>query len=118
MFLRKLTVIVLPLLALWGLTALSGALGGLGSWGEAGLGILSGLGLALLPMLAGEGRGRLPFGRLLFIPAGLLLILMIMQILTHEGGVILPLSLQARDFRTLLMEGIACGALTGGAVRG
>ena len=119
MFLRKLAVIVLPLLGLWALLSLAGPLQGLGIWGEAGFGILGGLGLSLIPLIAGETRGRIPFSRQLWIPAGLLLGLLVLQGLAVRGDVSwLPRGLAAPGTQTYLLEGIACGALAGRAIRG
>lgn len=118
MFLRKLTVMVLPLVALAILLSLTGWADTLGLWGEAGFSLVCGLALSLLPMVSGERRGQLPFARLLAIPAGLLLILLLLQVLTHEGGPILPVALQATNHQTILLEGITCGAMAGRAIRG
>ena len=73
MFLRKLMVILLPLICLGILLALSGWLPGLGFWGTAALGFLSGLAVAVFPMAAGEARGHVPFRRLLLVGSGAML---------------------------------------------
>ncbi len=119
MFLRKLAVILLPLLGLWALLRLAGPVQGLGVWGEAGFGILGGLELSAIPMIAGERRGQIPFTRQLWIPAALLLVLMILQGLAIFGRAAwLPAALAAPDRQTYLLEGILCGALAGRALRG
>ena len=124
MFLRKLTVIVLPLLVLWGLICLADTLqasasGSSYNWLMAGFAILCGLILALAPMVAGEHRNRLPFTHQLWIPAAILLALLVIQLLAADGKVSwLPQALQVNTERVILLEGIACGALAGRAIRG
>ena len=119
MFLRKLAVILLPLLGLWGLLSLAGPLRGLGVWGEAGFGILAGLALSLIPMIAGESRGRIPFTAQLWIPAAILLALIVLQAFAVRGHAAwLPRALAAPGETAYLLEGVVCGALAGRALRG
>ena len=56
MFLRKLTVIVVPLALGWALCVLFPLLSGLGFWSNVLKGLLLGAGLALLLPLSGAGR--------------------------------------------------------------
>ena len=79
MFLRKLTVMLLPLAGLAAVISLRGWLTGLGFWGDALLGLVCGVCLALLPKVAGARRGRIPFARQLLVPAGLLIALLIVR---------------------------------------
>ncbi|MBR5345306.1 MAG: hypothetical protein IK127_05725 [Clostridia bacterium] len=124
MFLRKLTVIVLPIVILWALISLADALqsaasGNSYNWLMAGFAVICGLILSLAPMIAGERRSRLPFTRQLWVPAGILLALLIVQLLAAAGQATwLPNVLQVRTERGILLEGIACGALAGRAIRG
>ena len=119
MFVRKLVVIVLPLLALCGLLALAGPMQRMDSWGEAGFSVLTGLAVSLIPMLAGERRARLPFTRQLWVPAALLLILMVLQSFAMHGAIgWLPEPLDRPDTLAYLLEGVLCGALAGRAIRG
>ncbi len=119
MFLRKLTVIALPLMALALVLALWGPAQGLGVWGVALLAMLGGAMLSLLPLLAGERRGGIPFRRQLFVPAALLAVLIVTQGIAVGGGETwLPGALAAPDTVTVVLEGTLCGALLGCAIRG
>ena len=91
MFLRKLTVMVVPLLLCVALCLLLPLLNGMGfmAWvlGGALLGIL----LALLLPLSGATRMREPFGQLLWVPSLLLALVMLYQYLHGAGLANLPL---------------------------
>ena len=84
MFLRKLTVIVLPLAMLLVICLLMPLL--LSHWYFGGLlaGIMLGVALALLLPLAGATRLREPFAWLLFIPAVLILLILLCQYLAID----------------------------------
>ena len=119
MFLRKLMVIALPLFFLGALAALSGWLPGLGFWGTAGLGFLAGLALAALPMVAGAGRGHVPFRLLLIAPAVLTVILLVLQSLAVQGVATgLPGFLAAPGTLQVVLEAAFAGGLTGTAILG
>ena len=119
MFLRKLMVILLPLICLGILLALSGWLPGLGFWGTAALGFLSGLAVAVFPMAAGEARGHVPFRRLLLVPALLLAALLIAQALAVRGTATgLPGFLAAVNTTQVLLEAAFAGGLAGTALLG
>ena len=88
MFLRKLTVIVLPLAMVLVLCLLMPLL--LADWYFGGLatGILLGVSLGLLLPLAGATRLREPFAWLLFIPSIILLLILLYQFLARgETGI-------------------------------
>lgn len=85
MFLRKLTVLLVPLgmlLVLCLLTPLFRSMDAF--WGSLLLGILLGIMLALLLPLAGATRLREPFAWLLWIPAAVILLLLLYQYLASQ----------------------------------
>ena len=80
MFLRKLVVIVFPLALAAVLCVLPGLTAPVGYWANILLGLPLGAGLALLPRVAGAARKRMPFSRLLWVPAVLLLALLVLSL--------------------------------------
>ena len=86
MFLRKLTVILVPLSMLVLLCVLMSVLFSF-SWYFGGLliGLLLGASLGLLLPLAGATRLREPFAWLLFIPAAVILLVLLYQYLASVG---------------------------------
>ena len=86
MFLRKLTVILVPLSMLVLLCVLMSVLFSF-SWFFGGLliGLLLGASLGLLLPLAGATRLREPFAWLLFIPAAVILLVLLYQYLASVG---------------------------------
>ena len=85
MFLRKLTVIVLPLLMLLGICLLIPLISGMSLFfGSLLLGALLGVLLALLLPLAGATRLREPFAWLLWIPAAVILLILLYQYLAFQ----------------------------------
>ncbi len=86
MFLRKLTVILVPLAMLVLLCVLMSVLFSF-SWYFGGLliGLLLGASLGLLLPLAGATRLREPFAWLLFIPAAVILLVLLYQYLASVG---------------------------------
>ena len=86
MFLRKLTVILLPLAMLFLLCLAMSLLFNL-SWffGSLLIGTLLGILLALLLPLAGATRLREPFAWLLFIPAVVIVLILLYQYLASIG---------------------------------
>ena len=86
MFLRKLVVIVVPLGMLLLLSLLLPLLSSLGVfWGSLLLGVALGAALGLLLPLAGATRMREPFAHLLWIPAALVLLVLLYQYLASLG---------------------------------
>ena len=106
MFLRKLTVILLPLGLLLLLCLLTPVLSSLGAfWGSLLLGALLGVALGLLLPLAGATRLREPFAWLLWIPAALILAVLAWQLLASmEVDVPLLRLLTVHDSRIIAVE--------------
>jgi len=106
MFIRKLTVILVPLgmvLLLCLATPLLAALGAF--WGSLVLGLLLGILLGLLLPLAGATRLREPFAWLLWIPAAILLLVLLYQYLATLGVSVPLLRLLAvNDSRIITLE--------------
>ncbi len=106
MFLRKITVILVPLGMLVLLCLLSPLLFSMHwYWGSLLWGILLGVMLGLLLPLAGATRLREPFAWLLWIPAALILLVLLYQFLASEG-VDIPLFrlLATNDTRIISVE--------------
>ena len=108
MFLRKLTVILVPLAMLLVLCLLVPLFGSLNSFfGPLLLGTVLGILLALLLPLAGATRFREPFAWLLFIPASLIVLILLYQYLISDGiGLNVPLLrlLATADTRIIIIE--------------
>ena len=106
MFVRKLTVIMVPLgmvLLLCLLTPLLAALGAF--WGSLLLGLLLGVMLGLLLPLAGATRLREPFAWLLWIPSAILILVLLYQYLATMGVSVPLLRLLAvNDSRIITLE--------------
>jgi len=106
MFIRKLTVILVPLgmvLLLCLATPLLAALGAF--WGSLVLGLLLGILLGLLLPLAGATRLREPFAWLLWVPAAILLLVLLYQYLATLGVSVPLLRLLAvNDSRIITLE--------------
>ena len=107
MFLRKLTVIVLPLGMLLVLCLLIPVFGSLGVFfGSLVLGAVLGTALSLLLPLAGATRYREPFAHLIWIPAAVILGILIYQYLASMGVDVPLLRLLAtQDARVITVEG-------------
>ena len=106
MFLRKLTVMVAPLLLALLLCLLLPVMNGLGFWSNVLKGILLGVTLALLLPISGAGKRREPFAGLLWIPALLLAAVVAYQYLSSMGMANLPVldMLATRDGQVVLVE--------------
>ena len=106
MFLRKLTVIALPVGILLLVCLLMPVFNMLGAFfGSLMLGAVLGVSLGLLLPLAGATRLREPFAHLLWIPAALILLILIYQYLASLGTD-LPLLrlLSTLDTRVITVE--------------
>ena len=106
MFLRKLTVMVAPLLLAAGLCLLFPVMGGLGFWSNVLKGLLMGVVLALLLPISGAGRKREPFAGLLWVPAVVLALVVTYQYLESIGTVNWPVlsMLTTRDGQVVMVE--------------
>lgn len=106
MFLRKLTVMVAPLLLALLMCLLLPVMNGLGFWSNVLKGLLLGVTLALLLPLSGAGKRREPFAGLLWIPALLLAAVVVYQYLSSMGTLNLPVldMLATRDGQIVLVE--------------
>ena len=108
MFLRKLTVIALPLLMLLGICLVVPLISGLSLFfGSLLLGCLLGIALSLLLPLAGATRLSEPFAWLLWIPAAVVLLVLLYQFLAlNQTGRDIPLLrlLVTSDARILTAE--------------
>ena len=85
MFLRKLMVIVVPLLLAGLLCVVFPLLLGMPFWTDALVGLLLGVCLALLLPLSGASKRREPFAGLLWVSAVILLVVVIVQYLETRG---------------------------------
>lgn len=119
MFLRKLTVMVVPLLLALGLCLLLPVMNGLGFWSNVLKGVLLGVTLALLLPLSGAGRKREPFAGLLWIPALLLAAVVVYQYLNSMGMASLPVldMLATRDGQVVLVECTFAGYMAAQCIR-
>ncbi|MBR2718999.1 MAG: hypothetical protein IKB78_06875 [Clostridia bacterium] len=106
MFLRKLTVMVAPLLLALLLCVLLPVMNGLGFWSNVLKGLLLGVTLALLLPISGAGKRREPFAGLLWIPTLLLAAVVVYQYLNSVGTLSLPVfdMLATRDGQVVLVE--------------
>lgn len=106
MFLRKLTVMVAPLLLALLICLLLPVMNGLGFWSNVLKGAAMGIGLALLLPIAGAGKRREPFAGLMWIPALLLVAVVAYQYLNSIGSLSLPVldMLSTRDGQVVLAE--------------
>ena len=119
MFLRKLTVLVVPLLLAWGVCALLPLLGGLGFFSWVLLGIVLGIALALLLPVSGAARKKEPFAGLLWVPALVLALTVIYQYLSSTGALSLPLLalLETTQTNVILIECTFCAYMVTTCIR-
>ena len=119
MFLRKLTVMVAPLLLALALCLLFPVMGGLGFWSNVLKGLLLGVVLALLLPVSGAGRRREPFAGLLWVPAVVLALVVTYQYLESIGMVSWPVlsMLTTRDGQVVLVECAFAGYMTAQCIR-
>ncbi len=111
MFLRKLTVMVVPLALAWVLSLVLPLMSSWGFWSNAAKGVVLGAGLALLLPLSGATRRREPFAVLLWVPTVLLTATVVYQGLAAEGQWALPLLrvLETQSGQTVLVESTIVG---------
>ena len=119
MFLRKLTVMVAPLLLALGLCLLFPVMGGLGFWSNVLKGLLLGGVLALLLPVSGAGRRREPFAGLLWVPAVVLALVVGYQYLESIGTADWPALrlLTTRDGQVVMVECALTGYMVAQCIR-
>ena len=119
MFLRKLLVMVVPLLLAAALCLLMPALNGLGFWSNVLKGVLLGVALALLLPLSGATRRKEPFAVLLVVPLLLLILTVAYQYLSFLGVWNAPVLniLSTTDGQVVLVECVFIGYMATQAVR-
>ncbi len=105
MFVRKLVVIVVPLLLAALLCGMFPFLLGLGFWSNVLMGGLLGVALALLLPLSGASKRREPFAGLLWLPMLLLCVIVAGQYMTSIGMEVPVLSMfNTSQEQTVLVE--------------
>lgn len=119
MFLRKLLVMVVPLLLVAALCLLLPLLSGLGFWANVLKGALLGIALALLLPLSGATKRKEPFAALLAAPMLLLVLTVLYQYLAALGVMKLPVLdvLATTDGQVVLVECVFIGYMGTQAVR-
>ena len=119
MFLRKLLVMVVPLLLAAALCLLLPLLSGLGFWSNVLKGVLMGIALALLLPLSGATRRKEPFAALLAVPLLLLVLTVIYQYLASIGAARIPVldMLATSEGQVVLVECIFIGYMGTQALR-
>ena len=119
MFLRKLLVMVVPLLMAAVLCLLMPMLSGLGFWSNVLKGVLLGVSLALLLPLSGASRRKEPFAALLAVPLLLLICAVLYQYLASIGAAHIPVLnvLATSEGQVVLVECVFIGYMGTQAVR-
>ena len=103
MFLRKLTVMVLPLLMTAGVCLLLQLLNGLGFFSWALGGLILGAVLALLLPLSGATSRKEPFASLLWVPLLVLILVVAYQYLHTSGILVLPVLSMLATTQTIVI---------------
>lgn len=114
MFLRKLLVIVVPLVLCGLCVFFLPLLGGFGLWSDLLQGLILGALLALLLPLSGASRRKEPFATLLVVPMIVLIVLLALQLL-RALGVALPF--QPVSGYTMMIECTFLSFMTVQAIR-
>lgn len=119
MFLRKLTVMVVPLILCWVLCVLFPLLNGLGFWSNVIKGVALGAALALLLPLSGASRRREPFAGLMWVPTLLLILTVCCQYLSSANILQVPVLnvLATTNGQIVLIESTFAGYMTTQCVR-
>ena len=119
MFLRKLLVVILPLALCAALSVGMPLITGLGFFTQVLRGVLLGGGLSLILPLCGASRRRETFGRLLWVPAVTLLVVLLYQYLTSAGMLFIPALtfLATNQPNTVLIESAMLAYLAGHLIR-
>ena len=119
MFLRKLLVMVVPLLLAAALCLLFPVLSGLGFWSNVFKGVLLGIALALLLPLSGASRRKEPFAALLAVPLVTLVLVVLYQYLASIDALNVPVlnMLATTEGQVVLVECVFIGYMGTQAVR-
>ncbi|MBQ7848974.1 MAG: hypothetical protein IJ343_04550 [Clostridia bacterium] len=118
MFLRKLVVIVVPLLMTALLCVVFPLLMGLGFWTNVLMGVILGASLALLLPLSGASKRREPFAGLLWIPLLLLIAVVTGQYLASVGVEVPVLSMFRTGYpQVVLVESAFAGYMAVQVIR-
>lgn len=119
MFLRKLMVLVAPLLLCWLACLLLPLMDQLGFWSNVLKGLLLGVCLALLLPLSGASRRKEPFAVLLWIPALAIAAVIVWQYLHSMGSARLPVldMLATSSGQVVLAESLFVGYMTTQSLR-
>ncbi|MDO4483127.1 MAG: hypothetical protein Q4C54_01455 [Clostridia bacterium] len=117
MFLRKLTVIAVPLLMVLALNLLAGAVSELGFFSWVIGGVLLGAALALVLPLSGAVRRRERFGGLLWIPAVTIALVVFCQYMQVATGNMFLSFLATRNSMVIMIESAFVGFLVTTCVR-
>ena len=113
MFLRKLVVVVLPLVMVAVLCLLLPLMDGIPFWTEAFKGLTLGVALALMLPLCGALKKREPFAGLLWVPLTTLIVAVLSQYLAVIGISVPVLDmLRTSDSNVILVECAFIGFLT------
>ena len=112
MFLRKLVVVVLPLLLAGLLCLLLPLMDGMPFWTEVFKGLTLGVALALMLPLCGATKKREPFAGLLWVPLATLIVVVLSQYLAVIGISVPVLDmLRTGDGNVILVESAFIGFL-------
>ena len=119
MFLRKLTVIAVPLMLCAIVCALLPFLSGLGFFTWALSGLVLGVALALLLPVSGAGRKKEPFAGLLWAPTALLALAVAYQYTSGMNILVIPLLsvLHTGDANVVLIECAFIGYMAATCIR-
>jgi len=119
MFLRKLLVMILPLMLCAALCLGMPLIAGLGFFTQVLRGVVLGAALSLILPLCGASRRRETFGKLLWVPAIILLVVLLYQYLTNAGMLRIPALtfLATSQPNTVLIESAMMAYLMGHLLR-
>ena len=119
MFLRKLVVMVVPVLLAALVCAVLPLMDALGFWAWVAKGLTLGIALALLLPLSGASKRKEPFASLLWLPMIALAAVVIYQYLAWSGVAQLPVlrMLETQDAQVLMTESAFIGFMAVQAVR-
>ncbi len=113
MFLRKLTVMVVPLALMAALCLLTPLMDQWGFWSPVVQGAMLGVALALLLPLSGAVKKREPFGGLLWVPALLTVAVIFCQYAATTGANVTILSLlTTNNWTVVTVESAFAGFMT------